>query len=247
MPVRLVSSIRNNIFVGLILITPIVVTILVGNWMFQFITDVAFLFFPKAFREAHPLVFSRVFALLAVLVLLFFIGLLTRNFVGKRLYQFGDNILRRIPVLSKIYVSVRQISEALLDQSQNLFKEVVLVEYPRKGLFMLGFTTAVVPPDFVASSAALADKTLVSIFIPTAPNPTSGFVLFVPQADVIVLPITVADAMKLVVSGGAVFPSGSLPNERATLLDKLDEWMNRERVITPADQLDESSSPRPSS
>lgn len=246
MPTRLISSIRNNIFVGLILITPIVVTILVGNWMFRFITDVAFLFFPKAFRDAHPVIFSRIIALVAVLVLLFFVGLLTRNFIGKRLYQFGDNILRRIPVLSKIYVSVRQISEALLDQSQNLFKEVVLVEYPRKGLFMLGFTTAIVPRDVVASSPPLAEKTLVSIFIPTAPNPTSGFVVLVPQTDVIVLPITVADAMKLVVSGGAVFPGSALPDERATLLDKLDEWMHRDPGPTVAEKSDVSSASRQS-
>jgi uncharacterized membrane protein len=227
-------TIRNNIIVGLILITPIVVTVLVGTWLFRFVTDVAFMFFPKGLRQDYPLIFSRVTALIAVVVLLFLIGLLARNFVGKRLYQLGDAVLRRVPVLNKIYISVRQISEALLDQSQYLFKEVVLVEYPRKGLYMLGFITSNVPHSILPGFEKRPLEEFVSVFIPTSPNPTSGFVVFAPRSDIMILSLSVADAMKLVVSGGAVFPGTSLPDDRPTLLDKLEEWVRRDRSAEEA-------------
>lgn len=231
MAARFMRTIRNNIIVGLILITPIVVTVLAGNWLFRFVTDVAFMFFPKGWRQEYPLVFSRITALIAVLLLLFLIGLFARNLVGKKLYQMGDALLRRVPVLNKIYVSIRQISEALLDQSQYLFKEVVLVEYPRKGLYMLGFVTATVPSSVLPRNNENAPHhDFVSVFIPTAPNPTSGFVVFAPRHDITILPLSVADAMKLVVSGGAVFPGMSLPDDRPTLLDKLEEWVRRDRA-----------------
>lgn len=227
---RVIQSIRNNIIVGLILITPIVVTVLVGNWLFRFTTDIAVMLFPKGLREEYPIVFSRVTALIAVLLLLFLVGLLARNFVGKKIYRMGDAILRRVPVFNKIYISVRQISEALLDQSQSLFKEVALIEYPRKGLYMLGFVTASVPPSILADREDQAAEGFVSVFVPTAPNPTSGFVVFVPRTDITILSLSVADAMKLVVSGGAVFPGVTLPDDRPTLLDKLENWMARNRT-----------------
>ncbi len=222
---KIIHSIRTNLFVGLILITPIVVTVLVGNWIFHFITDVAFLFFPKGLRESHPMIFSRVTALVAVLFLLFVIGLLARNYVGRKLYQFGDAILRRVPVLNKIYLSVRQISEALLAQRQQLFKEVVLVQFPHTGMRALGFTTASVPESFAAQFGEFGKQPLLAVFIPTAPNPTSGFVVYVPQNAVTVLGVSVAEAMKLVVSGGAVFPGPASADDRSELLDKLEEWM----------------------
>lgn len=239
---KITKTIRNNIIVGLVLLTPIAVSLLVANWIFHFITDVAFLFFPPYLRANYPILFSRLTAFILLLILLFLIGALTRNFLGRKLYQMGDALLRRIPVINKIYVSVRQISEALLDQGQHLFKEVVLVEYPRKGIFVLGFITAPVPEGFGVGANASIPASMVSVFIPTAPNPTSGFVIFVPRSEIIVLPMSVTDAMKLVVSGGAVFPGTQLPEDRPTLLDKLEEWLRRQG----APELAESSGqPKP--
>lgn len=234
MATKIGRSIRNNLMVGLMLITPIVITLLVAQWLFQFIADIALRFFPQTLRDTYPLLFSRLTAVALVALLLFTIGLLARNFIGRRLYQFGDALLRRVPVLNKIYISVRQISEALLAQSQYLFKEVVLLEYPRKGVFVLGFVTATAPESFVSYMAGEnAASSHRSVFIPTSPNPTSGFVVFVPASELTTLPISVADAMKLVVSGGAVFPGTSLPDDRPTLLDKLEEWIRRESLGEP--------------
>lgn len=240
MATKIGKTVRNNLVVGLILITPIVVTLLVGQWLFQFTADIALRFFPRTLRDTYPLLFSRITAFAVVALLLFFVGLLARNFIGRRLYQFGDALLRRVPLLNKIYISVRQISEALLAQSQYLFKEVVLLEYPRKGVFVLGFVTATAPESFVPHTAGKENVSLYrSVFIPTSPNPTSGFVVFVQASELTTLPISVADAMKLVVSGGAVFPGTSLPDDRPTLLDKLEEWIRRQSLgesVAPADR-----------
>lgn len=225
MPRSIGRSIRNNLLVGLVLVTPIWVTVLVVNWLFGFATNRLVKFIPASVRQPYPDILFRALALLAVLVFLFLVGFLTRNILGRRLYQIGDMILVRIPLINKIYVSVRQISEALLDQSQRMFKQVVLVEYPRKGVHSVGFVTADMP---AAMRPAGVSEDLVAVFIPTSPNPTSGWVVYVPRSELSVLPISVGDAMKLVVSGGAVFPGAAPLDLRPTLLDKLEAWMARE-------------------
>jgi uncharacterized membrane protein len=225
MPSKVAKSIRNNILVGLVLVTPIVVTALVVNWLFGFATSRVIKLIPANMREPYPEVLFRVLALIAVLIVLFLIGLLTRNILGRRLYQFGDMLLVRIPFINKIYVSVRQISEALLDQSQKMFKEVVLVEYPRKGVYSVGFVTADVPKNMTPPTQP---EDLIAVFIPTSPNPTSGWFVLAPRSELFVLPMSIGDAMKLVVSGGAVFPGTAPFDDRPTLLDKLETWVSRE-------------------
>ncbi len=223
---RITKTIRNNVIVGLILVTPIVVTAFIANWLFTLTTDLVIGFVPRSVRAAYPFPISPWIALLLMLIVLFLIGLLTRNILGKKLYKIGDMILGRIPVLNKIYVGVRQISETLVDQSQNLFKDVILLEYPRKGLYSLGFVTGRVPSHIVAG--ADRQKEFHAVFIPTSPNPTSGLVVFAPNEDMHPLPLNVQDAMKLIVSGGAVFPGSGPIDDRPTLLDKLEEWMARQ-------------------
>jgi uncharacterized membrane protein len=223
------QSIRNNMIVGLILIIPIAVTGFIVNFLFRTTTKWVINFVPKPWLDHHPAILFQAAALVIVLIVLFFIGLLTRNFFGKRLYQFGDMILGRIPFINKIYLSIRQISEAIVDQSQTMFKEVVMVEYPRKGLFSLGFVTASVPrylSDLTTPNEP--GKDLIAVFIATAPNPTSGFFIFIPKSEVIVMPLTVADAMRLVVSAGAVYPGTDSIDNRPTLLDKLETWIARD-------------------
>lgn len=223
---RAARSFRNNIIVGLILVTPIVVTAFIVNWLFGFTTNRLIKFIPARWLQAYPDVVFRVLSLAVVLILLFLVGFLTRNILGKKLYQLGDMVLVRIPFINKIYVSVRQISEALLDQSQNTFKDVVAVEYPRPGLYSVGFITSSVPKAF--EPPKLAGRDLIAVFIPTSPNPTSGWFVLVPRADAHVLPCSVAEGMKLVVSGGAVFPGTAPLDDRPTLLDKIETWVSRE-------------------
>ena len=225
---RLSRSIRNNMLVGLVLVTPIVVTGFLVNVLFAFFTSRVITFIPESVREGRPDIIFGILAFMGALVLLFLIGLLVRNLLGKRLYQLSDHVLARIPFVNKIYISVRQIGEALLDQSQTMFKDVVLVEYPRKGMYSMGFTTARVPKHIQTHLPGPDNhRDLIAVFVPTTPNPTSGLMIFVPVEDAFKLPIDVGDAMKLVVSGGAFFP-GAKVDERPTLLDKLEEWLAKD-------------------
>ena len=221
-------SIRNNIMVGLVLVTPLVITAFVVNWLFRFITNNFLIFLPKDLHSTQYELLFRCLALFFVLFVLFFIGLLIRNILGKRLYQLGDHILTRIPVVSRIYISVRQVIEALFMQRQTLFTEVVFLEYPRQGVYSLGFVTAVAPPETV-QHLKKADSEYLSVFIPTTPNPTSGWFCLIPRSQTISVPISTGDAMKLIISGGAVFPGQEIQLNKPTLLDKLNEWVESKK------------------
>ena len=214
--------------VGLILVTPIFVTIFVVDFLFRLTTAWVLKFVPPAVVKEYSALLFQSAALVLVLVVVFFIGLLTRNIIGQKLYQLGDMLLARIPFINKIYVTVRQISEALVDQSQTMFKEVVLVEYPRKGLHTVGFITASVPKEVVALIPEHADGEYVAVFVATVPNPTSGFFVLVPRSQLRVLPISVSEGMKMVISAGAVYPGGQSLDNRPTLLDKLEAWVTRD-------------------
>lgn len=222
---KFLRSIRANILVGLFLTVPVVATILIFNFLFKLATN----WLPEdAFPElktiwhGYPL---RILTLLTILVVFYLLGLLTRNFLGRRLYLIGDKLLARIPFIKGVYLSVRRISESLFTQRKTLFKEVVLVQYPRKGLYSIAFVTASVPPSIARNLVGEnTDVPCVSLFIPTTPNPTSGILILVPRTEVMPLKIPVADALTFVMSGGAVSP-GVQGDVRPTLLDKLEVWL----------------------
>lgn len=223
---RIGRAIRNNILVGLAMITPVGVTILIANWLFRLVTG---LFIPEQLNAdpIHELAL-RAAALVAVVIILFLFGFFIRSFLGKKLYRVGEKILERIPVFNKLYVQIRHISEVLIGQRESILKEVVLVEYPRQGLYSVGFVTADVPAPFERSMAQRNDQTgWVSLFIPTTPNPTSGLMIMSPRSELIPLSLHVAEAMKLIVSSGAVHP-GDPMNDRPTLLDKLEGIIARD-------------------
>ena len=220
-------SIRSNILVGLLLVTPIVVTAFVVNWLFTFITNRVLVFLPKHYREGDQEILWRLASLALVVVILFMIGVLVRNILGKRLYQLGDRLLGRIPIVNSLYVGTRQVIEALFQQRQTLFQEVVLVQYPRPGVFAVGFVTAVVPADYRAYLPPEQQaEECFSVFIPTTPNPTSGWFCIVPRSQAIKLNMTSGEAMKLIVSGGAVFPgdNGKAHTTPPSLVELLHDW-----------------------
>ncbi|MBN1825282.1 MAG: DUF502 domain-containing protein [Candidatus Eisenbacteria bacterium] len=138
----------------------------------------------------------------ATLILILLIGLFASNLLGRRLIALGDYLLHRIPIVRQIYSGVQQISTALLGDKRSEYSRVVLVEYPRTGVYAVAFQTGTL-------HAPLQDtdgEDLVSVFLPTTPNPTSGFLLLLRREDVIPLPIRVEEAVKFVISGGSVPP-----------------------------------------
>ena len=236
---------RNNVVVGLVLLAPLMITAFIVHFLIRLVaqnaltralTDIISALLPQVVVEGTGrFVLSQLIALLLVLLGLFFLGFFVRSFLGRRLYGLAEKVLIRIPVFNKIYLQIRHISETIFAQRETMFNEVVLVEYPRKGLHSIGFVTSSVPPHFNASFPAEAGTKTdrVALFIPTTPNPTSGILIFAPRADVTPLSITVADAMQLVISAGAVYPGDSEVDDRPTLLDKLEAWITRETDLEP--------------
>jgi uncharacterized membrane protein len=223
---RLSRGIRNNILVGLALVTPLGITILIANWLFVFVTNV---FLTAQLETSGKQLLYRTASLLIVLALCLAIGFFARSFLGRRLYRIGDYLLARMPVINRIYVQVRHMSEVLISQRETLFQEVVLVEYPRRGLYSIGFVTAPVPGSLAAHmDGDAAPGAFISLFIPTTPNPTSGLMIMAPREEVKPLAIEVPDAMKFVVSAGAVHPGDNPSGVRSDLLDKLEAWANRQ-------------------
>lgn len=248
--------IRNNVVVGLMLIGPIAITgliisflvkLLAHNILTKSIAGLLFHLLPESMRDGRmQMILGQFVSVLLLLILLFLVGFFVRSFIGRRLYRIGEKILVRIPVFNKIYIQVRHISETIFAQRQTMFKEVVLLEYPRKGLFSLGFVTSSVPAPFARRAFPHEiQEPLSAVFVPTTPNPTSGVMLLVPRSELRSLGLTVADAMKLIISGGAVYPGDEPVDDRPTLLDKLETWIAKEanlEVTPPVPPEDDTAS-----
>ncbi len=220
---RFTKSVRANILVGLILITPLAVTLWIVQFLFRYLTNYLV---PREWLQTEHSIFYRMLALLLVFSALYLIGLLARNFIGRHLYRLGDGILTRIPIVKTLYLALRQVSESVVNSRRTLFKQVVAVQFPRAGLYSIGFMTAELNRGVAEQLPIGQDSSagVLCVFVPTAPNPTTGFFLMVPRGDVIFLDIGLQDAMKMIFSAGAVLP-GKTDEPGKTLLDRLDEWL----------------------
>jgi len=141
--------------------------------------------------------------LLVLFALIYLVGFLARTFVGGKFVALGEAILRRVPLVRNIYTGTKQILEAILSGSERHFSEVVLLEYPRRGIYSIGFVTS---PARGEVQAHMTGET-VNVFLPTTPNPTSGYLLVMPRGDLTILDMSVEDAVKLIISGGIVTPA----------------------------------------
>ena len=199
-----IGRLRAYFFAGVLVTAPAAITFYVA-WVFiDFIDRQVTPWLPPRYNPETYLPFGVPGLGLLMLVLgLTAIGALTAGFLGHVLVRTGERLLARMPVIRSIYGAVKQIIETVLRQQSNAFRDVVVLEYPRKGLWVLGFITA-------PASSEIRKRTagdMVSVFIPTTPNPTSGFLLFVPQSELIFLSMTVEEGIKMVISGGIVIPS----------------------------------------
>jgi uncharacterized membrane protein len=136
------------------------------------------------------------------------VGRLTRYYVGRKLFQTLDYILLSIPMLNKIYSTIKQVNNAFSSNKKSAFQKVVLVEFPRSGVHSMGFVTG--EPD--GSTQTSPDPKVLSVFVPTTPNPTTGFLILVPESNLVFLDISVAEGIKFIISLGSVPPEHNLPN-----------------------------------
>lgn len=218
---KISSSVRANILVGVVLTIPVVVTLWILHFLITFATDWIMDLLGEDYvilGEGGTGYAVRLLALLAVLMGFYLVGVLVRSFLGRRFYALSDRLLTRIPLVKRVYLLTRKISESVFTQRETLFKEVVLVEYPRVGLRAVAFVTADDP--------MLGPETVgyVNLFIPTSPNPTSGVFVIAPRSDITTIDITVQDAIALVISSGAVTPGDKAASSRS-LLDKLEHFL----------------------
>lgn len=218
------NSFRANMIIGLLLVTPLVVTLVIINFLFKWVTDYLV---PQTWLQTQFAIGYRLAALSIVVLGLYLVGVLARNIIGRSLYRLGDKVMTRIPVIKSVYIAIRQISESVISSRNNMFKQVVIVQFPRLGLYSIGFLTAQLPPDIARHSLGMAEgQDYLDVFVPMGPNPTSGFLLIVARQDVKPVNISVADAMKMVVSMGAVYPGGK-DRMAPSLLDHVEAWMNQ--------------------
>jgi uncharacterized membrane protein len=210
------AYLRNNFITGLTALLPLWAVIVVITFLINLVNDKMLKpllgFIHPYLKWADPelvAVSVKVALFVVILLLLTLFGALVKNFFIGRIFNFGERILMRIPLINKVYRGMQQLSKAFLMQKQAMFRKSVLVEYPKKGTYVLAFLTA----DAAREINAKTNDDLVSVFVPTTPNPTSGFLLFVPRADIIELRMSIEDGFKLIVSFGAVAP-GDLHHER---------------------------------
>jgi len=137
---------------------------------------------------------------LAIAIFLVIIGWLAQYYFGRKLIKLSDYFFDKIPIFNRILKMLRQIGDAFFTGQKDFFKKAVLIEYPRKGMYSIAFFTGENNEEINGN----VDKEMVSVFLPTTPNPTSGFMLFVPKEEIIVLDMNIEDALKLIISGGAV-------------------------------------------
>ncbi len=198
---QLLHRFRRYLITGLIVIAPIGVTAYILVWLFQRLDPILGRFLPAfGFRQIPGL------GLLALVAILVLVGFASQRAVGRRLLSWWNTGLSRLPFARRIYSASAQIVQAVLDREEKLFRHCALIEFPAPGSWALVFETATAPP----AVKGVVDEPAVSVFLPTAPNPTSGYLLVVPRRRVHRIPLSVEDGLKMVLSAGVAVP-GALP------------------------------------
>lgn len=202
----LAARLRTYLLTGLVITGPIGITIWLAVQVIGFIDNTVTRFIPVKYHPETYLPFSVPgLGVIIILVVLTLIGFFAANFLGRTFLKIGERIVARMPIIRSVYSALKQIFETVLAQSSTSFREVVLVEYPRRGLWALGFVTSQTKGEI----QNVTEDDVINVFLPTTPNPTSGFLLFVPRRDLVTLSMSVEEGIKMVISGGLVTPQDS--------------------------------------
>ena len=207
----LLVHLRRYLIAGLLVWVPLIVTGLTIKLLVDLL-DFTVLLLPPSWRPEAMLGFSIPgTGVVVAIVIVFLTGLVAANILGRRLFELGDSIVDRIPLVRSIYSAVKQVMRTVLEGGEQSFRRVLMVEYPRRGLWTLGFQTGV----GVGEVQQRTEQDVITVFVPTTPNPTSGFVIMVPREDAIELDMSVEDGLKFVMSLGVVTPSWPSPEAAA--------------------------------
>jgi uncharacterized membrane protein len=204
----LIARWHANFLTGLVVVLPALISLIVVVWLFRNVsslTDTLLFFLPHKLTHGNqgegPLYWYWSFvSLLLAISLICGVGVLARNYFGRKMIEWVEAAIMRVPFLNKIYGATRQVNEALTSGNKNSFKTVVLIEFPHPGSYSLGFITGEGLPE----ARARTQQQLVCVFVPATPNPTSGFLMLVPENKLIKLDISVAEGIKYIISLGSI-------------------------------------------
>jgi uncharacterized membrane protein len=188
---------QKTFLAGVVIVVPLGITILLLGMMFKWLDG---WFAPIALRLTEKQIPGL--GIISTILIIFGVGLLVTNILGRAFVTYGETIVAKIPFIRNVYSGAKQFLETLTLEKRQAFSQVVLIEYPKKGSYTIGFVTGEVTGEIQKHFA----EPLINVFIAKSPNPT-GFLVLVPQKDAIVLPISIEDGMKIIVSGGIIYPS----------------------------------------
>lgn len=205
----MLRSIRNAFITGIIVILPLGVTFIVINFLLERLGEPAsnlfFWFVDQAWRSTPVLNFAlELISVLVVFCLITCLGFGSKFVLGRILLSWIERLLNTVPFINTVYRTAKQIVDTFGQQKKAVFQEVVLLEYPRKRSYVIGFLTS----SAKGEPQEVTGETIFNVFVPTTPNPTSGFLLMIPESDITRLKMSIADGIKLIISGGAVVPKG---------------------------------------
>jgi uncharacterized membrane protein len=188
---------RRRFLTGLVILLP---TVLTGWILFQVFRSVDSVLRPVVAR--YPFLDFPGLGFLAVIVLILLTGVFAGNFIGRRIISLSEAVVVRVPLVNRMYTAIKQVSEVFLREERTVFKKAVLIEYPRRGIMVVGFVTST----WRYSGPSGEDVVVINVFLPTTPNPTSGLFLMIREEETIEMNCSVEEAVKMVISGGAVIP-----------------------------------------
>ncbi|WP_275099625.1 DUF502 domain-containing protein [Sedimenticola hydrogenitrophicus] len=207
--------IRRYLVAGLLVWVPLGITLLVVRLLVHWL-DGTLLLIPEAYRPEHLLGFSIPGLGVVVSVLIVFVtGVLAANLFGRSLVSVWERQLARIPLVRSIYSGAKQLAETLFSEAGQSFRKVLLIEFPRRGLWTLAFQTGI----DLGEAQRKTGRDVINVYVPTTPNPTGGYFVMVPREDVVELEMSVDDGLKMLMSMGAVVPLGRIPAPLAEPLD----------------------------
>lgn len=200
------TRMRNYFLTGMIICAPIAITAYLSLALIRWVDGWVKPFLPEAYNpETYLPFYIPGYGVLVAGFIITLVGFLAANFVGRSIVHFGERMLDTMPVVRSVYSALKQIFQTALAEKSDSFKEAALIEYPRKGLYAVVFIATSAKGEIAETLDSYYEET-VAVFLPTTPNPTSGFLLFVPKEDIMPLTMTVEEAAKLVISAGLVTP-----------------------------------------
>ena len=220
----MLARLRTSFLTGIVVIAPVALTLWliwsVIGWFDGFVLP----FVPDAYRPEQILntIFGydlklniRGVGVVVFLVFATLVGWLAKGLIGRSFIRYAENLVNRMPVVRSFYSGIKQIAETVFAQQERSFEKACMIEYPRKGIWAIGFISTTAKGEIAERNSSKGP--MVSVFVPTTPNPTSGFLLFFPKADIIELDMSIEDAAKLVISAGLVYPPTKKISSKSTI------------------------------